>query len=243
MTQIRASLFVTCLVDQLFPEVGESVVKLLRRYGVKVDFPLGQTCCGQPLFNSGFRKDTRKLGRRILESFAESEYVVVPSGSCAAMIKIFYTELFKDDPILSLEAKALSQKTYELSQFLVNVLGVTDTGSTCNAKVTYHPACHLTRELGVSSEPRILLKNVKGLEYIELPDSSTCCGFGGTFSVKYRQISESMLDDKLENVSKTDAEILTSCDSSCLMHMRGAMIRRGVNIKTMHLAQILCGEE
>jgi len=240
--QIRASLFATCLVDQLFPEVGESVVRVLRRQGVEVDFPPDQTCCGQPLFNSGFRKDAIHLSRRVLKSFAHSQYVVVPSGSCAAMMKVFYPELFDDDPELGPQAKALSDKVYEFSQFLVKVLGVTDVGASYQGKVTYHPACHLLRELGVSEEPEALLRGVAGLDYVELPEAATCCGFGGTFSVKYPGISEGMLNDKLDNVVKTGARVLTACDSSCLMHIGGALTRRGIDVKAVHLAQLLAGE-
>ena len=150
---IRVSLFVTCLVDQLFPEVGEAVVEVLRRQGVEVDFPQDQTCCGQPLFNSGFRQDAIQLGKRVLKSFVHSQYVVTPSGSCTSMLKVFYPELFHDDPVLGPQAKALSGKVYEFSQFLVKVLGVTDVGASHRGKVTYHPACHLLRELEVSKEP------------------------------------------------------------------------------------------
>ena len=238
----EASLFVTCLVDQLFPQVGESVVRVLRRQGVAVDFPPDQTCCGQPLFNSGFRRDAIHLARRVLKSFGHSRYVVVPSGSCAAMIKVFYPELFHDDPELGPQAEALGAKVYEFSQFLVNVLGVTNVGASYQGRVTYHPSCHLLRELGVSEEPEALLRNISGLEYVELPESTACCGFGGTFSVKYPGISEGMLDDKLDNVVKAEAQVLTACDSSCLMHMAGALTRRGINVRTAHLAQLLAGE-
>ena len=236
---IRVSLFVTCLVDQLFPEVGEAVVEVLRRQGVEVDFPQDQTCCGQPLFNSGFRQDAIQLGKRVLKSFVHSQYVVTPSGSCTSMLKVFYPELFHDDPVLGPQAKALSGKVYEFSQFLVKVLGVTDVGASHRGKVTYHPACHLLRELEVSKEPEALLRGVNGLEYVELPDATTCCGFGGTFSVKYPGISSAMLDDKVENTIKSGAQTLTACDSSCLMQIGGALTRRGVDVKTMHLAELL----
>ena len=238
-SQFRASLFVTCLVDQLFPEVGEAVVGVLRRQEVRVDFPPGQTCCGQPLFNSGFRKDAAELGRRVLDEFEQSDYVVVPSGSCASMMKVFYPEIFRDDPVYGPKAKALSEKVYEFSQFLVNVLGVADVGSKHDGKVTYHPSCHLLRELEAKEEPVSLLEGVERLEHVPLEDADTCCGFGGTFSVKYPGISQAMLDDKVDNVVKSGASTVTACDASCLMQIRGGLRRRGTGVEAKHLAQIL----
>ena len=236
---IRASLFVTCLVDQLFPEVGEAVVGVLRRQGVSVDFPMDQTCCGQPLFTSGFRNDAAQLGRRVLESFEDSDYVVVPSGSCASMMKVFYPDLFRDDPVWGPKAAALSDKVYEFSQFLVNVLGVTYVGAKHKGKVTYHPSCHLLRELEAVEEPESLLNDVEGLEKVELEDAATCCGFGGTFSVKYPDISQAMLEDKVQNVVKSGASTVTACDASCLMQIRGGLNRLGSGVEARHLAQIL----
>ncbi len=238
-SQIRASLFVTCLVDQLFPEVGEAVVGVLRGQGVRVDFPPGQTCCGQPLFNSGFRKDAAELGRRVLDEFEQSDYVIVPSGSCASMMKVFYPEIFRDDPVYGPKAKALSEKVYEFSQFLVKVLGVADVGSKHDGKVTYHPSCHLLRELEAKEEPVSLLEGVEGLEHVPLEDADTCCGFGGTFSVKYPGISQAMLDDKVDNVVKSGASTVTACDASCLMQIRGGLRRREAGVEAKHLAQIL----
>jgi L-lactate dehydrogenase complex protein LldE len=226
-------------VDQLFPEVGEAVVGVLRGQGVRVDFPPDQTCCGQPLFNSGFRKDAAQLGKRVLDSFEHSEYIVVPSGSCASMMKVFYPDIFRDDPVAEPKATALSGKVYEFSQFLVKVLGVSDVGAIHDGKVTYHPSCHLLRELEVVEEPVSLLKGVKGLEYAPLEDAATCCGFGGTFSVKYPDISQAMLDDKVANVVKSGASTVTACDASCLMQIRGGLNRRGAGVEARHLAQIL----
>ena len=237
--QVRASLFVTCLVDQLFPEVGEAVVGVLRGQGVRVDFPPGQTCCGQPLFNSGFRQDAAELGKRVLDEFGDSQHVVVPSGSCASMMKVFYPEIFREDAEYGPKAKALSGKVYEFSQFLVKALGVKDVGATHEGKVTYHPSCHLLRELEAKEEPVSLLKGVKGLEYAPLEDAETCCGFGGTFSVKYPDISEAMLEDKVANVVKSGASTVTACDASCLMQIRGGLRRRGAGVEARHLAQIL----
>ena len=235
----KASLFVTCVIDQLFPDVGESVVRVLRRQGVEVDFPRDQTCCGQPLYNSGFVKRARSLAKRVLRSFADSQYVVVPSGSCASMIRIFYPELFQGDPQLEGQARELASRTYELSQYLVKVLGVTDAGARYDGKVTYHPSCHLVRELGVSEEPRTLLGQVKGIELVNLEGEESCCGFGGTFSVKYPHISEGMLEDKVNSVASTGADLLVSCDMGCLMQIGGALSRRQVAVRPMHLAQLL----
>ena len=257
----------TCVVDQLFPEVGVSVVRLLRRLGVDVDFPRDQTCCGQPVFNSGFTREAALLARRVLNSFCgqssgvasrhpghsrdqslyseqenvgpERHYVVVPSGSCAAMMRVFYPQLFRHDPELRRQAEELSGRVYEFSEFLVKVLEVTDVGASFQGEVTYHPSCHLLRELGVSEEPKTLISNVKGAHLVGMEEAETCCGFGGTFSVKYPHISEAMLDDKVENVIKTGAGTLVSCDMSCLMQIGGAISRRDIPIKTMHLAQML----
>lgn len=241
---MRASLFVTCLVDHLYPQVGVATVKLLRRLGVTVDFPKAQTCCGQPLFNSGFTNDAAVLARRMLDTFEQSEYVVVPSGSCGSMTKVFYLDLFRDDPALLERAKALSARTYELSQFIVRVLGVTDVGARHDGRVTYHPSCHLVRELGVVDEPRTLLRNVRGIDVVNLPPAAErqCCGFGGTFSVKFPEISTAILDDKLRGVDATGAPTVVACDMGCLMHMSGGLSRRKSAVRALHLAEVLAQE-
>ena len=238
-SQIKASLFVTCIVDQLYPEVGVSVVRVLRRLGVDVDFPQEQTCCGQPVYNTGFKGQARLLARRILSTFAENRYVVVPSGSCAVMMRVFYPELFQDDPALLRQAQELSAKVYEFSEFLVKVLGVEDLGASCTDTVTYPPGCHQLRGLEVRDEPRSLLRQVRGLELRELPQADSCCGFGGAFSVKFPHISEGMLSDKVTNIMSTEADALVSCDMGCLMHIGGALSRRGSGIRLQHLAQVL----
>ena len=239
---INASLFVTCIIDQLYPQVGVSVVRVLRRLGVGVDFPSGQTCCGQPLYNSGFVRESLELGRRVIEGLAESQYVVVPSGSCAAMLRVFYLDLFADDAVLLPQAKQLAAKTYEFSEFLTDVLGVEETGASYPAKATYHPSCHLLRELGAREGPERLLRNVDGLELTALPQAETCCGFGGTFSVKYPHISEGMVTDKIRNVVSTGADTLVACDMSCLMNIGGALSRQGADVQVKHLAQVLEGK-
>ena len=239
---VTADLYVTCIIDQLYPEVGVSVVNVLRRLGVAVGFPKGQTCCGQPVYNTGFNREARTLAKRVLEQFRDSEYVVVPSGSCAATLRVFYLELFAEEPALLEEAKALAAKTYEFSEFLVDVLKVEDAsvcGATHQGTAVYHPSCHLMRELGVRTQPRKLLGSVPGLEEKELEGAEICCGFGGTFSVKFPHISEGMVGDKITNVQASGAETLVSCDMSCLMNIAGALNRQESNIKVRHLAQIL----
>ena len=234
-----ASLFVTCVVDQFYPRVGVSVVRVLRRLGVSVSFPADQTCCGQPLYNSGFTRPTRQLAQRVLRTFGQSQYVVVPSGSCATMMRVSYPELFRNEPDSHQQAIELSQKVYEFSEFLVKVLGVTDVGADYHETATYHPSCHLERELGVKHEPQLLLNNVRQLELKDLPGAENCCGFGGTFSVKYPVISEAMLAEKLANIAATGATTLVACDMGCLMHLGGAINRQGLGINVLHLAQVL----
>ena len=236
---VKASLFASCLVDQFYPEVGESVVKVLRRLGVEVDFPTGQTCCGQPAFNSGFVSQARPLALHFLDLFADSEYVVIPSGSCGSMLKAFIPGLFQDDPALAERANALAERIYEFSQFLVNVLGVTDVGARYYGKVTYHASCHLLRELHATSESQKLIQAVHGVQFLEMDGATDCCGFGGTFSVKYPRISSAILEDKLRSIEATGADVLVACDSGCLMHIAGAMSRRGMKTRPMHLAQLL----
>ena len=240
--EIHASLFVTCIIDQLYPQVGVSAVRVLRRQGVVVDFPEDQTCCGQPLYNSGFTQMARQLAQRVLSSFSLSEYVVVPSGSCAAMLKVFYRDLFAGDPELEDKAAQLADRVYEFSEFLVKVLGVTDTGADFPTKATYHSGCHLLRELEVREEPRQLLEQVAGLELEPLPRAETCCGFGGTFSVKYPHISEGMMADKIASVLETGADTLVACDMSCLMHLGGGLSRQGHPVAVRHIAEVLDGQ-
>ena len=241
-TSKKADLFVTCIVDQLFPEVGVSVVRVLRRLGVEVGFPQGQTCCGQAVYNSGFRREARGMAERTLEEFAESEHVVVPSGSCAAMIRVFYLDLFEDDPEMLAKAEAMSAKVFEFSEFLVGVLEVEDPGVEGSGSAVFHPGCHLLREMEVREAPQSLLRSIVGLEMRELRNAETCCGFGGSFSVKLPHISEGMLEDKVTAVCESGADTLVSCDMSCLMHIGGALRRREPGVKIRHLAQVLDAE-
>ncbi len=239
---MKASLMITCLGDMFFPDVGVAMVKLLRRLGVNVDFPDGQTCCGMPLFNSGYHDDARAVAERTVRLFAGALHVVVPSGSCAWMVKAEYPGLLTHDPALHAQAVALANKTYELSQFLVHVLNVTDVGSDFRGRVTYHDSCHLLRGLGESRAPRALLGGVKGCELVELPDSDECCGFGGSFSVRLPEVSTAILDKKLANAESTGADCLVACDAGCLMQIGGRLSRRGSRLRALHLAQVLAPE-
>jgi len=239
---VKASLFVSCLVDQFYPEIGESVVKVLRHLDVDLDFPSGQTCCGQPAYNSGFVSRAVPLARRVLDLFSDSEYVVIPSGSCGAMLKVFTPELFRDDPELEEQARSMAERTYEFSQFIVNVLGITDVGASFQGKVTYHASCHLLRELGAATESQALIRAVRGVEFVEMDGATACCGFGGTFAVKYPEISGAILEPKLRSIEATGADVLVAADAGCLMHMAGVMRRRGMKTRPMHLAQLLAQE-
>jgi L-lactate dehydrogenase complex protein LldE len=229
---------VTCLGDLFYPEVGVRIVRLLRRLGVTTDFPAGQTCCGLPLFNSGYRAEAAAVARRTVPLFRESEHVVVPSGSCAWMIKHEYPGLLTD-PALRAEAESLAARTYELSQFLVRVLGRTRFRSAIPGRVTYHDSCHLRRGLGESESPRIILKSLEGAELVELPGSDECCGFGGSFAVRLPEVSTSILDTKLANVEATGARCLVACDAGCLMQMGGRLSRRHSPIRAVHLAEVI----
>lgn len=238
-TALKVSIFITCLSDLLYPEVGESVVRILSDYGCDVDFPEMQVCCGQPAFNSGYQDEAREVARGIIRAFEHSEYVVSPSGSCTGMIHHYYPHLFRDDPEWLAKAEALTAKTYEFSQFLVNVLGVVDLKAKFPHRVTYHPSCHAMRLLGVREEPMKLLQHIEGLKYEELPRKEDCCGFGGTFSVKMADMSEAMVCDKAACVCETGAEVLVGTDMGCLMNIGGRLNKEGKPVRVMHLAQVL----
>ena len=240
---MKASLFVTCVVDQFYPEVGESVVAVLRRLGVEVDFREEQTCCGQPAFNSGFRADAKPLAARFLDTFQDAETVVIPSGSCTAMVRVFYEELFHDEPDLSAKARSVAGRTFELTEFIVNTLGVTrvpSAGAPAQRKrVTYHEGCHLRREIGVTTQPRALIKSLPGVELVEMRQAEVCCGFGGTFAIKYPDISAGMLADKVLHIRETDADAVAACDSTCLMQIAGGLEKSGAATGPVHVAQLL----
>lgn len=235
---MRVSLLVTCLGDTFFPAVGVATVRLLRRLGVEVDFPPAQTCCGQPHFNSGYQDHARELAKHTIRAFAPGQPVVAPSGSCAAMVKLEYPELFHEDRVWSRRAADLAGRTHELSDFLVNVLKVEDVGARFPGKATYHMACHL-RGLGVLTEPERLLRNVKGLELVPLERADECCGFGGSFSVRYPAISGAMVQDKAALIEQTGAELVVATDAGCLMNIAGCLRRRGSHLRALHLAEVL----
>jgi len=236
---MRVTLFIPCFIDSLYPQVGVAIVKILERLGHEVDYPEAQVCCGQPPFNSGYWDEARVVAERQLAVFRDAEVVVSASGSCGAMFKVFYGELFKDRPQQA-EAKALGAKTFEFSEFLVNKLGVRDVGARFEGKVTFHDGCHGLRELGTKAAPRELLRAVKGLELIEMGEAESCCGFGGMFAVKFPQISTAMAEVKCNSIIDTGVETIVSNDSSCLMQIQGYINRHSPRvIKSLHLAEVL----
>jgi L-lactate dehydrogenase complex protein LldE len=248
---MRVALFVTCLVDSLFPQVGQATVRLLERLGHEVVFPEAQTCCGQMHINTGYQRDALPLVRHHVEVFEPYEAVVAPSGSCVACVRHQHAALASQasqasqagDERLAGRAKAVAARTYELSEFLVDVLGVEDVGASYPHRVTYHPTCHSLRGLRVADRPTRLLGRVHGLELVPLPDAAECCGFGGTFALKNADVSTAMLADKLRAILDTGAEVCAASDSSCLMHMGGGLSRLRAGVRTAHLAEILASAE
>jgi L-lactate dehydrogenase complex protein LldE len=241
LSAVRASLFITCFNDTLFPETGRAVVALLERLGVEVEFPLEQTCCGQMHFNTGYAEETVPLVRRFVRTFADSEVVVSPSASCVGMVRDGYPRVAElaDDAALEREVRELLPRVFELTELLVDRLGVEDVGAVFPHRVTYHPTCHSLRMLHVGDRPLRLLRAVKGIDLQELPEAGECCGFGGTFSVKNADTSIAMLTDKVRTILDTGAEVCASADNSCLMHIGGALSRQRAGVRTMHIAEIL----
>jgi L-lactate dehydrogenase complex protein LldE len=238
---VRIALFITCLADAMFPEVGKATVRVLERLGQVVEFPAEQTCCGQMHVNTGYQKQALPLVERFVEVFSQYDAIVAPSGSCVGSVRHQHSMIAKrfGSPELVQQVDAVAAKTYELSEFLVDVLGVTDVGAYFPHRVTYHPTCHSLRMLRVGDKPITLLRAVDALELVELPAADQCCGFGGTFAIKNADTSTAMLADKMRNVLGTGAEICTAGDSSCLMHIGGGLSRLRAGSKTLHLAQIL----
>jgi L-lactate dehydrogenase complex protein LldE len=235
-----AQLFVTCIIDTLYPETGEAVVRVLERAGVQVSFPPNQTCCGQPSFNAGLRTQARKLAIQTIRAFeAYPGPVVVPSGSCASMIRHSYAELFAQDPEWLQKAQDLAKRTYELTEFLVDVLGITDLGVRFNKRITYHSSCHLLRGLEVDRQPRALLAAVKDAEFVELPDTSDCCGFGGVFSAEHPEISSAMLARKIRCLDTSGAEYVVACDAGCVTNINGGLHRMHKSQRAIHIADLL----
>ena len=237
----RVALFVTCLVDLHRPTVGFAAIKLLEQAGCQVEVPLAQTCCGQPAYNSGDRATTRDLARGLLDAFGGFDYVVVPSGSCAGMIRHHMPHLFEDDPNLRARADALGARTWELVSFLTEVMGVTAVTAAYSGLATYHDSCSGLRELGVKAQPRALLRSVAGLELREMAEPEVCCGFGGTFCVKYPDISVRMVSDKTADILSTGADTLLAGDLGCLLNMAGRLSRQGSDLRVRHVAEVLAG--
>jgi L-lactate dehydrogenase complex protein LldE len=235
----RVSLFVTCMVDQLFPKVGLAMADVLERLGYQLDFPEEQTCCGQPAFNSGYRAEARTVARHFLDTFENSEMIVVPSGSCTSMVVHHFAELFQKDPEALARVHALEKRVFEFSTFLTQVAQVEDVGARFEDVVTFHDGCHGLRELGVKSAPRRLLSRVRGLELREMIPAEDCCGFGGTFSVKFDEVSGAMGRSKVESILRTGANTVVSLDPSCLMQIQGVLSRAGSPVRTIHLAEVL----
>ncbi len=237
---MQIQLFGTCLVDTMFPETGEATVRLLRDFGVAVKYPKGQTCCGKPADSGGYVRESRKAAEHFISIFERSsDPIVVPSGSCASMIKNHYPELFKDNETIRRRAEAIAGRTYELTQFLVHVLHAHERGFQGTGRLTYHASCQLTRELGVREEPLLLLKSIQGAEFIPLPNADRCCGFGGIFMAKQPEISMALADEKLDCILSTAAATVIGCDHGCLMNIADAVRRRGVKINVKHIATVL----
>ena len=241
MSSVRVALFVPCYVDLINPEVGVSVVRVLRRLGVEVVYPEAQTCCGQPAFNSGFFDEARGVARHFLDVFERErwDYVVCPSGSCTTMVAHYYPFIFKEQPEMRERSEVVGHRVREFSDFLVNVLGEKDLGARYEGKAVFHTGCHQRRELGVLQEPRELLEGVEGLDLVGWEKEELCCGFGGTFSVKMPAVSTAMADEKIRALEESGADTLISGDSSCLMHLKGRLRRLGYDTRVYHLAQVL----
>ncbi len=233
-------LFATCLVDTFYPETAEAIVSILQRLNVKVDFPKAQTCCGQPQFNAGLRRDAHQMAKHMIEVFENLPgEVLSPSGSCVHMIRHNYPELFAKDPSWLTRAQNLSKRTFEFTEYLVDILGVGDLGAHWDGALTYHPSCHLSRGLGIDHQPRTLLANVKGAQIVDLPEEQDCCGFGGVFSVTHPELSAEFLKRKIGNLEKTQAPTLVVADTGCIMHIAGGLHRRRKPQRVVHIVEVL----
>jgi len=235
---VTVQLFIPCFVDQLYPQTAFNMVKVLEKAGVEVSYNTEQTCCGQPAFNAGFRDEARDVCTKFLKDFSGHDYVVAPSASCVGFVKNYYSTLFNNSSLHN-EVRDMQKRIFEFSSFLVNVLGIEDVGATLHGKATYHDSCAGLRECKIKEEPRKLLSHVKGLELLEMNDVETCCGFGGSFAVKFESISVAMADQKVNNALATGADYIISTDLSCLMHLDGYIKHKGHPIRTMHIADVL----
>ena len=238
MTTVQ--LFVTCLVDSFYPQTGEAIVEILHRLGLDVEFAPDQTCCGQPNFNAGLRVEARPIAEHTIRVFEKTKGdIVIPSGSCAHMIKHGYTELFADDPAWLPRAQTLGSRIYEFTEYIVDKLGMTDLGAYWDGRLTYHPSCHTLRGMNIDRQPRVLLANVKGATIVELPEADNCCGFGGIFSMEHPELSAEWLKRKISNLEKTESPTLVVTESGCLMHIAGGLHRQKKKQKTVHIAEVL----
>ncbi len=231
-------IFVPCFIDQVYPNVAVNMVKVLEKVGCAVNYNPEQTCCGQPAFNSGYWSEAKEVGEKFIKEFQNDRYIITPSASCAGYVKNYFGEMFHNSALHN-EFKMVQKNMFEFTDFLVNVLKITDIGATLNGVATYHDSCAALREYGVKREPRVLLQKVRGLELREMPDSETCCGFGGSFAVKFESISVGMGSEKVKNAESTGAEYLISTDQSCLMHMDGYITKENKKLKIMHIADVL----
>ncbi len=236
----KAQLFITCLGDQFYTSTLQNMTRILEKLGVDVSFPPGQTCCGQPLFNNGFEEKTRPVALNFLRAFGKSDApIIAPSGSCVSMVKHHYAELFKEGTPEHALAVDIASRTYEFTEYLVNVLKVTDVGAVYPHKVTYHASCHYLREMGLKTEAKTLLSQVKCLEFVPLKEEETCCGFGGAFTVTYPEVSRSMMENKVKDIVASGADTVVMCEPGCLMNVAGGLHKTGANIRAMHIIDLL----
>jgi len=238
MTTVQ--LFVTCLIDSFYPQTGQAIVDILHRLGIDVEFARDQTCCGQPNFNAGLRAEARPMAEHTIRVFEKTTGdIIIPSGSCAHMMKHGYTELFADDPAWLPQAQSLASRVYEFTEYIVDKLGVTDLGAQWNGTLTYHPSCHTLRAMNIDKQPRALLANVKGASIVELPEADNCCGFGGIFSMEHPELSAEWLKRKISNLEKTESPTLVVTESGCLMHIAGGLHRQKKSQRVVHIAEVL----
>jgi L-lactate dehydrogenase complex protein LldE len=237
----KVTLFIQCIIDGIYPEVGFAVLRIFEKLGINIECPVEQTCCGQPAYNSGYRKEARSAAEHFLNVFRNAEIIVCPSGSCVNMVRNHYPELFRDNAGMLERAKDVGRRTFELTEYLVDVLKVEDLGARFDGRITFHDSCHLMRGLGVVEQPRKLIRKIQGAQFVEMKDSDRCCGFGGAFSVKYPEISTAILEDKVGNIISSGADIVTGCDMGCLMNIQGMLSRKKLPVKAIHIAQLLAG--
>ncbi|CAB5144015.1 Predicted L-lactate dehydrogenase, Fe-S oxidoreductase subunit YkgE [Olavius algarvensis associated proteobacterium Delta 3] len=233
------TLFIPCLIDTFYPNVGEAVVRVFRKLGVGVRYPEAQTCCGQPAFNAGYRKEARSAARHFIDVFAGTDPIVCPSGSCVSMVRNHYPELFRNDPAIFPRALDVGARTFEFSEYLVDQLGVEDVGAEGRGRVVYHDSCHLLRGLRIQHQPRELLRQIRGIEFVEMDNADYCCGFGGSFSVTYPAISTAMVEDKVRHIVDARADTVVAADMGCLMNIQGMLHRKNLPVQAKHIAQML----